>query len=86
MVIRASALKIGSIYLIHPRLEIFKKLSAPPPWMWALSCIPGVQLGFIDSSGRFIDAEQAHLYAFCSGQLEDEATASGTLSWEMLKW
>ena len=84
--IRASAILIGSICIVHPRSGFFSKWDEPPKWMQWMSYLPGVQPGFINNEGKFVNAQQAHLSAFCSGQLVDESSASGSLTWDQLKW
>jgi hypothetical protein len=86
MSIRASAILIGSICVIHPRDQAFQKWRKPPRWMQLILYLPGVKSGFINSNGEFVKASNARLSAFCSGQLEDGTSSNGILKWDMLKW
>jgi len=86
MTIRAYAIQVGSIYLVHPRSSVFCKWSKPPNWMRWLLYFPGAKSGFIDNNGQFLNIEEAHLSAFCSGQLEEGSSAAGELTWDQLRF
>lgn len=83
MTIRASAIKVGSVCIVDPRDGGWKE---PPKWMHILACLPWIEEGFISSDGQFINTRDAHLSAFCSGQLKRGSQASGKLTWDMLVW